>query len=55
MSDSTRIVFRTQDAFEILRYTNLDLTKSGSLWMEAWATTADVETFKLNNWWFDKA
>lgn len=51
----TRIVFNTRDALEILRYTNLDLQKAGSLWMEAWASPADLETFRLNRWWYSPA
>ena len=46
----TRIVFPRINALEILRYTNLDIISAGSLWMEAWASEADIETFKLNGW-----
>ena len=53
--NSTRIVFYTNAALVILRYTSLQITKSGSLWMEAWATPTDLNTFKLNDWWYDKA
>ena len=49
----TRILFYTKDAFEILRYTSLDIQKAGSLWMEARADASDIETFRLNGWWFE--
>jgi len=47
------IVFYTKDALTVLRYTNLNIVEAGSLWMEAWATPADLETFDLNNWWYE--
>lgn len=47
------IVFYTKDALTVLRYTSLNLIHAGSLWMEAWATPADLETFELNNWWYE--
>jgi hypothetical protein len=46
----TRILFPRDGALEILRYTSLKLVTAGSLWMEAWASEADIETFKLNDW-----
>jgi hypothetical protein len=46
----TFIVFPTINALEILRYTNLELIKAGPLWMEAYASDSDIETFKLNGW-----
>lgn len=49
----TRILFYTKDALEILRYTSLDVQKAGSLWMEARAHASDIETFKLNGWWYE--
>jgi len=49
-----RIIFQTAQALEILRYTSLHLTKAGSIWMEAVATDADLETFDLNGWWYVK-
>lgn len=49
----TRILFYTKDAREILRYTSLNLQKAGSIWMEAWAHKSDIETFKLNGWWYE--
>lgn len=48
-----RIQFNRRDSLEILRYTSLNLTHVGDLWIEAWATDADVETFKLNGWWYE--
>lgn len=45
-----RILFPRERALEILRYTSLKLVTAGSLWMEAWASEADIETFKLNDW-----
>jgi hypothetical protein len=46
----TRILFNRSGAFEILRYTSLHITLAGSLWIEALATEADIQTFKLNGW-----
>jgi len=46
----TFIVFPRINALEILRYTNLKLIKAGDIWMEAWASESDIETFKLNGW-----
>jgi len=51
----TRIVFYTRDALEILRYISLDIIKAGTIWVEAWASESDLQTFKSNGWWFDKA
>ena len=53
MKDKTiyiRILFPRERALEILRYTSLKLVTAGSLWMEAWASEADIGTFKLNGW-----
>ena len=44
------IIFPRVNALEVLRYTSLRLIKAGDLWMEAWASEADIETFKLNGW-----
>lgn len=44
------IVFPRINALEILRYTNLKLIKAGDIWMEAYASESDIETFKLNGW-----
>jgi hypothetical protein len=49
-SDYIFIVFQRIKALEILRYTNLELIKAGDIWMEAYASEADIETFKLNGW-----
>lgn len=49
----TRILFYTKDAREILRYTSLDIQRAGSLWIEARAYASDLETFRLNGWWFE--
>ena len=46
----TRILFNRSGALEILRYTSLHIIMAGSLWMEALASEADIETFKLNGW-----
>lgn len=48
------IQFYRKDALEILRYTSLNITHVGDLWMEAWATEADLGTFKLNGWWYEE-
>jgi len=44
------IIFQRTIALEVLRYTSLRLITAGDLWMEAWASEADIETFKLNGW-----
>jgi len=44
------IVFSRTIALEVLRYTSLRLITAGNIWMEAWASEADIETFKLNGW-----
>ena len=50
MQKMTRILFNRAGALEILRYTSLQITLAGSLWIEALASDADIETFKLNGW-----
>ena len=50
VSKMKRILFNRAGALEILRYTSLQITLAGSLWMEAWASEADIQTFKLNGW-----
>lgn len=44
------IVFSRTISLEVLRYTSLRLIQAGNIWMEAWASEADIETFKLNGW-----
>ena len=53
--NSIRIVFHTKDWFTIKPHTNLQLTQAGSLWMEAWASNVDLETFKSLALWYDRA
>jgi hypothetical protein len=54
--NSTRIVFHTKDWFTIRPHLPLlQLTKSGSLWMEAWANQQDVSTLRSLGVWCDKA
>jgi hypothetical protein len=54
--NSTRIVFHTRDWFTIKRHVPLlQLTQSGSLWMEAWANQKDLSTFRLLGVWYDNA
>jgi hypothetical protein len=49
-----RIVFYRKDALEVLRYTSsMQVTQMGSLWGEAWISAVDLETFRLNGWWFE--
>ena len=50
---TTRILFNRLHTFEIFAVTNLDICRAGSLWMEAWASDEDIETFKRNEWWFE--
>jgi len=50
---TTKILFNRLHAFEILRHTSLNITHAGSLWMEAWASDADIETFNSNKWWYE--
>lgn len=48
-----QITFHRAAAAEILRYTSLNITHVSEDAIEAWATLADIETFKLNGWWFE--
>jgi hypothetical protein len=47
-----RILFNRTELMQVCRYTSVTIFKIGSLWVEAWSTPADIETFKLNNWSF---
>jgi hypothetical protein len=47
------IQFYRKDALEVLRYTSFQNVKVGSIWCEAQASDADLETMRLNNWWFE--
>jgi hypothetical protein len=48
----THIIFSASDAKEILRYTSLNIISVNELYIEAYATDADIGTFKLNNWYY---
>ena len=50
----TFIRFNRSDVLEILRYTSLQLVEVGNLWVTAYATDADIQTFELNNWTYIK-
>jgi hypothetical protein len=47
------IQFYRKDALDVLRYTSLQSTKVGSIWCEAQASDADLETMRLNTWWYE--
>jgi hypothetical protein len=49
----TRILFYRLQALEALRCTSMQATKIGDIWCEGWISEADMETFRLNGWWYE--